>query len=107
MERVADRVAILRRGRLVVIDSLDNMRRVAVQHLEIEFEGPAPPTTELLAIPGVRDATADGARLAVSFEGAADQLITAVARYEVRSIRSRDADLEEIFLRFYRDEDPT
>jgi ABC-2 type transport system ATP-binding protein len=105
VERVADRVAILRRGRLVVVDSLDNLRRVAVQHLDIEFEGPAPPIAEVRAVPGVRDATAEGTHLAVSFEGSANQLVEAVARYDVRSIRSRDADLEEIFLRFYRDED--
>jgi ABC-2 type transport system ATP-binding protein len=39
VERVADRVAILRRGRLVVVDSLEKLRRIAVQRLEIAFGG--------------------------------------------------------------------
>jgi ABC-2 type transport system ATP-binding protein len=36
VERVADRVAILRGGRLVALDSLENLRSVAVRRLEIE-----------------------------------------------------------------------
>ena len=38
----------------------------------------------------------------MTFEGSADPLVKAIARYEVRSLRSRDDDLEEIFLRYYR-----
>ena len=40
----------------------------------------------------------DGRRMVVAFEGSADPLVKAIARYEVRSIRSREEDLEEIFL---------
>jgi ABC-2 type transport system ATP-binding protein len=107
VEQVAHRVAILRRGRLVVIDSLENLRKVAVQHLEIEFIGSTPTVGELRGLPGVRDATVDGSHLTVSFEGSADRLLKVVSRYEVQSIRSREADLEEVFLRFYRDSGPS
>ena len=40
VERVTQRLAILRRGRLVVVDSLENLRKVAVHRLEIEFAEP-------------------------------------------------------------------
>ena len=40
VERVTHRLAILRQGRLVVVDSLENLRKVAVQRLEIEFGEP-------------------------------------------------------------------
>jgi ABC-2 type transport system ATP-binding protein len=103
VERVADRVAILRRGRLAVVDSLENLRAIAVQRLEIEFAGDGPRAEELRALPGVREATVHGSHLTVAFEGSADALVKAVATHEVRSIRSHDDDLEEIFLRYYRD----
>ncbi len=103
VERVADRVAILRRGRLVVVDSLENLRAVAIQHLEIEFAGAGPAVEAIRALPGVRRADVQGSHLDVAFEGSADPLIKAIARHEVRAIRSRDDDLEEIFLRYYRD----
>jgi ABC-2 type transport system ATP-binding protein len=105
VERVTDRLAILRNGRLVVTDSVENLRRVAVQRLEIEFGAPVDPQ-EFRAIPGVVDATADGSTLTVSFEGPADSVVKAAARHEVRAIRPRDDDLQDIFLRYYR-EDPS
>jgi ABC-2 type transport system ATP-binding protein len=103
VERVAHRVAILRRGRLVVVDSLENLRAVAVRRLEIEFADSPPPVQELRALPAVREATVEGSHLLVAFEGSADALIKAIATREVRSIRSHDDDLEDMFLRYYRD----
>jgi ABC-2 type transport system ATP-binding protein len=105
VERVADRVAILRRGRLVVVDSLARLRAVAVQRLEIEFGGAPASVGEIAAVPGVREVAFEGTRLVVAFEGSADALVKALAAHEVRSIRSRDDDLEEIFLRYYRESD--
>ena len=107
VEQVADRVAILRRGRLVVVDSLEGLRKVAVQHLEIEFAGTPPRPDELRAVPGVREVTPEGTHLVVAFEGSADALVKTLAGYDVRSLRSRDDDLEEIFLRYYRDGEDT
>jgi ABC-2 type transport system ATP-binding protein len=103
VERVAHRVAILREGRLAVVDSLDNLREIAVRRLDIEFGDSASPAVEMRRLPGVREVTVNGRHIVVMFEGTADPLIKAIANYEVRSIRSRDDDLEEVFLRYYRD----
>ncbi len=103
VERVTHRVAILRRGRLIVVDTLENLRRVAVQHLEIEFAAPAP-VDEFRGVPGVREATAQGRTLNVAFEGSADAVVKAAAHHDVQAIRTRDEDLEDIFLRYYHDD---
>jgi ABC-2 type transport system ATP-binding protein len=102
VERVADRVAILRAGRLLAVDSLERLKQHAVHRLEIDF-ATEPPTGEFLALAGVREASANGRRLTVAFEGSADPIVKAAARHEVRSIRSHDDDLEQIFLRYYQD----
>jgi hypothetical protein len=52
----------------------------------------------------VREAKADGSQLTVAFEGSADLIVKAAAAHEVRAIRARENDLEEIFLRYYREE---
>jgi ABC-2 type transport system ATP-binding protein len=103
VERVAHRVAILRQGRLVTVDSLENLRAIALQELEIEFAGDMPPIEDVRGISGIRDATEEGHRLVVTFEGSVSELVKLIAGYDVRSIRSRESDLEEIFLRFYRE----
>jgi beta-exotoxin I transport system ATP-binding protein len=105
VERVTHRLAILREGHLVVVDSLDNLRRVAVQRLEIEFGAPVAPE-QFQALPGVREVTADGLSLTIAFEGAADAVVKAAAAHEVTAIRTREDDLEEIFLRYYRTKSP-
>jgi ABC-2 type transport system ATP-binding protein len=104
VEQVTDRLAILREGRLVVVDSLENLRQVAVQRLEIEFGGPVD-CDRFREIPVVREVHAHGRTVTIGFEGSADAVVKAAAAYEVRAIRPREADLEEIFLRYYG-EDP-
>ena len=103
VERVTDRLAILREGRLVVVDSLENLRKVAVQRLEIEFAEPVD-DSEFRTIPGVREVRVSGETLTVGFEGSADAVVKAAAAHRVRAIRPRDDDLEDIFLRYYREE---
>jgi ABC-2 type transport system ATP-binding protein len=105
VERVTHRLAILRQGRLVVVDSLENLRKIAVQRLEIEFARPVA-AEEFRALAGVREATTDGRTLTVAFEGSADAVVKAAASHEVRSIRPCQDDLEEIFLRYYQGEPP-
>jgi|HubBroStandDraft_6_1064221.scaffolds.fasta_scaffold01320_15 ABC-2 type transport system ATP-binding protein len=103
VERVTQRLAILREGRLVVVDSLENLRKVAVQRLEIEFAEPVDPG-EFRALHGVTEVHADGATLTVGFEGSADAVVKAAAAHEVLAVRPREEDLEDIFLHYYRSE---
>ena len=103
VERVTQRLAILREGRLVVVDSLENLRKVAVQRLEIEFAKPVDPD-EFRALHGVTEVRADGPTLTVGFEGSADSVVKAAAAHEVLAVRPREEDLEDIFLHYYREE---
>lgn len=103
VERVADRVGVLRAGKLVVVNTLENLRAVAVRRLEIDF-AEAPPLEPIKALPGVLDAELDGNRMLVSFEGSPDALIKLAAAHEITGIRSRETDLDEIFLRYYAEE---
>jgi ABC-2 type transport system ATP-binding protein len=105
VERVTDRLAILREGRLVVVDSLENLREVAVQRLEIEFSAPVD-INEFQSLPGVTEVQVDGSTVIVGFEGSADAVVKAAAAHNVRAIRPHQDDLEDIFLRYYRTEHP-
>jgi ABC-2 type transport system ATP-binding protein len=100
VERVTHRLAILREGRLVIVDSLENMRKVAVQRLEIEFDEPVG-LQEFQELPGVTEVRAEGRMVTIAFEGAADAVVKAAALHRVRAIRPRADDLEDIFLRYY------
>jgi|SRR5579862_628526 len=103
VERVTHRLAILRQGRLVIVDSLENLRKVAVQRLEIEFGEPID-AEAFRTLPGVRDVQANGRTVTIGFEGSADAVVKAAAARDVRAIRPREDDLEDIFLRYYQDD---
>jgi ABC-2 type transport system ATP-binding protein len=101
VERVTNRLAILRQGKLVVVDSLENLRRVAVQRLEIEFGQPVD-AEEFRALPGVKEVQSNGRTLTIGFEGSADAVVKAAAAHDVRAVHPREDDLEDIFLRYYQ-----
>jgi ABC-2 type transport system ATP-binding protein len=103
VERVTHRLAILRQGRLVIVDSLQNLRKVAIQRLEIEFAAPVD-GEEFRALPGVTEVRADGQTVTVGFEGSADPVVKTAAAHEVLAVRPREDDLEDIFLRYYQAE---
>ncbi|HVS86144.1 MAG TPA: ABC transporter ATP-binding protein [Gaiellaceae bacterium] len=105
VERVTDRLAILRQGRLVVVDSLENLRKVAVQRLEVEFAEPVD-AGRFRALAGVKEVRENGSTVTIGFEGSADPVVKAIAAHRVLSIRPREDDLEDIFLRYYRDSAP-
>jgi ABC-2 type transport system ATP-binding protein len=101
VERVADRVAILRDGRLVSLDSVNHLRDIAVRRLEVELDDEAP-VGELRGVPGVYDVSCEGGRIVIAYEGAPDALVKALAGHRVSALRTRDDDLEHIFLGYYR-----
>ncbi len=107
VERVTHRLAILRQGRLVVVDTLENLRQFAVQRLEIEFGEPVS-ADEFRTLPGVTEVSGRNQRtLIVAFEGSADAVVKAAAGHDVRAVRPYQDDLEDIFLRYYRAEETT
>ncbi|MCB1247492.1 MAG: ABC transporter ATP-binding protein [Acidimicrobiia bacterium] len=105
VERVADRVAILRQGHLVVVERVDDLKRKAIRRLDIEFENPVDEAI-FESVDGVRSVTVRGAHASVSFDGPVGALLRVIVDHHVLNINSREADLEEIFLAYYRgDED--
>jgi ABC-2 type transport system ATP-binding protein len=103
VQRVADRVGIIRHGRLIALEAVADLRRKAIRRVELEFGGPVP-DRELSAVAGVRELLTDGWRATLSFDGQMPDLLAATGGHELRDVSTQDADLEEIFLTYYHDE---
>jgi len=104
VQHMADRVGLIREGRLDLVDSVENLR-AAFTHVEATFAEP-PPADAFAAIPGVRRVEQDGAVVRFAFEGEIDPLLKALARFHVKALDVREADLEDVFLARYRGEEP-
>jgi ABC-2 type transport system ATP-binding protein len=103
VERVADRVGILRQGHLVVVERVDELKRKAIRRLDIEFESPVPDAA-FASIANVRSVSSRGRHTTVTFDGPVGDLLRTVVDHDVLNIHSREADLEEIFLAYYRNQ---
>jgi ABC-2 type transport system ATP-binding protein len=103
VERVADRVAIIRSGRLLMLETMAGLREKARHTVEVRFEVPPPPDA-FAAVPGIKDVRLDGTVLRCSMQGVVDPLVKALSRYQVVDLNSREADLEDTFLTLYGEE---
>jgi ABC-2 type transport system ATP-binding protein len=105
VQHLADRVGIIRSGRLIDVDSVDSLRERSLRHVTIRFAEPVDPAA-FAALEGVRVQHADGGlvRLAAP-EAAMDGIVKTAARAQVLDLVSEPADLEEIFLELYREND--
>ena len=105
VERIADRVVIIRSGRLLMTESLAGLREKARHSVEVRFGSPPPPGA-FAAVPGITDVRLDGTLLRCTMQGVVDPLIKELGRYHVLDLNSREADLEETFLALYGREEP-
>jgi ABC-2 type transport system ATP-binding protein len=100
VQRVADRVVVLRAGRIVASGTVGELRGRARQRIEVWFAGD-PPAEELRALPGLEGAAVDGRRFTATLTGPVDPLLRLLATHEVESLLVEEPDLEEAFLDLY------
>lgn len=101
VQRTADRVGIIREGRLVTVERLDELRAKAVHHVTVRLDGPFSPGT-FAAVPGVRDLDVHDA--VVEFrvpQSSLDAAVKVIARHRLADVEITEADLEEMFLAYY------
>ncbi|WP_406726309.1 ABC transporter ATP-binding protein [Streptomyces sp. GD-15H] len=105
VEKLADRVSIIRLGRTVQSGTLSELRHLTRTTIEVETERPAAGLGEL---PGVHDLqTLDGATGRVRFAvegGQVDGAVRKLTEFGIRSLISHPPTLEELMLRHYGSE---
>jgi len=101
VERVADRVAILREGRLVLVGGIDDLRARARHRLDLHLAEAIDPSN-FRSVPGVIDVEVRGRVVSVTVEGSVDALVKRAAGFTVERVVTRDTDLEDVFLELYR-----
>jgi ABC-2 type transport system ATP-binding protein len=100
IQRLCDRVGIIREGRLLAVETVSDLKRRAVRRLELRFIEAV--TAERFArVPGVSELVVDGPHLSCVITGSVDPMLRAALELHVEDVISREPSLEEIFLAFY------
>jgi ABC-2 type transport system ATP-binding protein len=100
VEVLAERVAILKKGRLVTVATVDDLRTQARQRITLHVDGAADPH-HFDGVEGVVEATAMRGVVHLVVEGRVDAALKAAAALTVVRIEATAGDLEDVFLRFY------
>ena len=102
IQRICDRVGIIREGRLLAVESVADLKSRALRRLELRFAEPVT-VDRFQHVPGVRDLVVDGTGLTCVLAGPVDAMLRAALEAKVEDIISHEPSLEEVFLAFYGD----
>lgn len=102
VQSVADRMAVLRSGTIVAHGTVNEIRGLARQRVEVWFDTDAP--ARLAGLPGIGEPVVEGRRFSAVLTGSARPLLDALAGQPVSSIVINEPDLEEAFLGLYEDQ---
>ncbi|MGE5589528.1 MAG: ABC transporter ATP-binding protein [Bacillota bacterium] len=100
VEALADRVGIIRDGRMVAVDRVDHLKKRRVKYVTCEFRAKRP---DLGQVVGVRNLSLDGRRAQFTFVGDLDPLLAALSGYGLADLTVADPPLEEVFRSFYEE----
>jgi ABC-2 type transport system ATP-binding protein len=101
VQRLADRVAIIKDGRLITTQTANDLRASARCIMQVTFREPVDPS----AVAGLAGATvtaSDGPRLDLEVTVPVGPLLRLIAGHDPVDLTCRRADLDELFLGSYR-----
>lgn len=100
-EAVCDRVAIIKEGRLKIVEEIASLQKKTGKVLDVEFRSPV--NVEEFRLPGVSEIRVDNNRLVLTINENIDSVIKAVANHRIVNMNLKTYSLEELFLRYYKD----
>jgi beta-exotoxin I transport system ATP-binding protein len=103
VQHVADRVGLIRDGRLLVVDAVEKLRQRAAARVEVTFASP-PEGGAFADVPNVYELGRHGDTVLFALHGEADAFLKALAHHRVLGLDSHEADLEDVFLSLYGEE---
>ncbi|OGO57225.1 MAG: hypothetical protein A2V85_07005 [Chloroflexi bacterium RBG_16_72_14] len=103
VERACDRVAIIRDGRIVDVSSVGEL--LGAHWRSVNLVLASPPAPNAFSLPNVEVAAMTGREVHLMVRGDVDPLLDRIAAHDVLDIAITTPDVEDLFLRYYREDD--
>jgi ABC-2 type transport system ATP-binding protein len=100
VERLCDRVAIIRAGHLMAVHDVTELLQRRKRRVMLRWRGTAPDPTTL---PGLADVVVDGDRITGTLSGEIAGFVRSIASPNLEDLIIEPASLEEAFLEYYAD----
>ena len=101
LEQVAERVGVIREGRMIAEAPLEELRGSIGTRFTVRFDEPVDLDT-LGRVPGVNAVHQEGELIALDHTGSPDVLLKTLAAHTVSHLRAEPPDLEDAVLQLYR-----
>ncbi len=97
---MADRVGLIRDGRLIAIEAVAQLQQRSAHLVEVRFREPTD-FGVFTTLPGVTSHSVDGTTLHLEVAGDLNPIVALLARHVLDDLSIREPTLEELFMRFY------
>jgi len=103
VEKVCDRVAIIREGQLKVVEEIQVLQEKTGKVLEVEFGDSV--TIDEFKLKGVSEIQQDNGRFILTIHENLDGIIEAVSNHRILNMNLKTYSLEQLFLKYYAEEE--
>lgn len=100
VQKLCDRVAIIKDGKIVKIENIKKMDKDTHKRFKLEFKEEVD-HKQVAKIIGVSDLTFDNNNVSFLFKGDINEAIRLIAGFELTNLLVEEPDLEEIFMHYY------
>jgi len=99
VRRVCDRVGIIRDGRLVTVENVEDLLTRSGKRVRVHTENPL--TVDDIGLDGVVDFESEGRQVQFTFTGDYNELFAELASHRVIDVEIDEPPIEEVFMHFY------
>jgi beta-exotoxin I transport system ATP-binding protein len=103
VQRICDRVGMVREGRLIAVERMADLLGKARRRVTVRLAGPSS-LEDLRALPEVSGFSVLDGRASFEVAGDFDHVLKVLAAHHVTDVEAVHPSLEEVFLRYYREE---
>lgn len=103
VQRLCDRVAIIKEGRLIALEKISSLKENTYKKFKLEAKGKV--SRDMFAMEGVTEWKEEDGIVSFLFRGNVNEMVHRLASVELSNLWVEEPDLEEIFMHFYVKED--
>jgi ABC-2 type transport system ATP-binding protein len=100
VQRLCHRVAIIKEGRILKVEDMEDLRNNQFRKIRINFSG----SITKLDIPGIVNSYQENQTLYLFFKGDINELIRVLGHHQLNGLWIEEPTLEEIFMHYYERE---
>ncbi len=100
VQKICDRVAIIKDGRLITVENMAGLR--SNSYIRCKLEATKPIDANKLKLPGANSVIVNGSSASFLFRGDVNVVTTMLASMKLRTAWIEEPELEEIFMHYYQ-----